>query len=371
MADEMVLSPDIEFIKGVRAAGGDTVKRCYQCATCGVVCPISPEDKPFPRKEMIMAQLGMKDALLASPDIWYCHNCNDCSKYCPRGARPGDVLGALRQMFIKEYSVPKFMGSIVTNPALTIVALAIPLIIFLVVLGITGHLHIPEGRIVYSHFFPILYVEAIFIPLVGLAGIAYIVSLRRYWNTLKRVNGTEYRMNFGDAFVETILEFLGHGKFTKCEANRDRRTAHLLVFYGFVALFIVTCWLTFYDYVMGKESPIPLSDPMKWLANMGALSLLLGILLVIANRTKAKGINTKSSGFDWTFAIIILLLAITGILTEVIRLAGIRTLAYPMYLVHLMFVFYTIVYFPYSKLAHMGYRALAITHYKMTGKDIK
>ncbi len=371
MAEEMVLSPDIEFIKKVRSAGGDTVKKCYQCATCAVVCPLSPEEKPFPRKEMIMAQLGMKDALMADPDIWYCHNCNDCSKYCPRGARPGDVLGALRQMFIKEYSIPKFMGSIVTNPAMTIVALALPLVFLLVVLGLTGNLHIPEGRIVYSHFFPIPLIEAVFIPLVGLAGIAYIVSLRKFWGTLTRVNGTNYQKGFGDAFVEAVLEFLGHKKFTKCDPNADRRVAHLLVFYGFVGLFIVTCWLTFYDYVLGKESPIALGDPMKWLANVSALSLLVGVLFVIFNRLKNKGVNSKSSGFDWTFAIIVLLLAVTGILTEVLRLADARTLAYPMYLVHLTFVSYIIVYFPYSKLAHMGYRLLAITHYKMTGKDVE
>ncbi len=371
MAEETVLSPDIEFIRELRQAGGETLKKCYQCATCSVVCPMSPEDKPFPRKEMIMGQLGLKDEIMADPDIWYCHNCNDCSKYCPRGARPGDVLGAMRQRFIKEYAIPRFMGSIVTNTKMTLFALAIPLVIFLVVLGLTGHLHIPEGKIVYSHFFPILYIEAIFITLVGLTGLSYLISLNKYWKTLKRVNGTDYKMGFGDAFVETILEFLSHKKFTKCEANADRRNGHLLVFYGFVGLFIVTCWLTFYDYVMGIESPIALSDPMKWLANLSALSLLVGIMIIIANRLKDKGINTKSSSFDWTFVTIILLLTITGILTELLRVAGVKILAYPMYILHLMFVFYTIVYFPYSKLAHMGYRALAITHYKMTGKDIK
>jgi len=371
MAEETVLSPDLEFIKTVRAAGGETVKKCYQCATCAVVCPMSPEDKPFPRKEMIMAQLGMKDALMANPDIWYCHNCNDCSKYCPRGARPGDVLGALRQLFIKEYSIPKFMGNIVTNPSMILVALAIPFLFLLGILAITGHLHIPEGRIVYSHFFPIPMIEAIFIPLVGIAGIAYILSLKKYWTTLVRVNGSSYQKNFVSALVEAIVEFLGHKKFQKCEANSDRRVAHLLVFYGFVGLFIVTCWLTVYDYVFDKPSPIPLSDPMKWLANVSALSLLIGILYVIFNRFKAKGINTKSSAFDWTFATVVLLLAITGILTETLRLANARTIAYPMYLIHLTFVFYTIVFFPYSKLAHMGYRLLAITHYKMTGKDVQ
>ncbi len=367
MPEERVLSPDINFIRDLKKVGGDTVKKCYQCATCAVVCPMSPDERPFPRKEMIMAQLGLKDNLLADPDIWYCHNCNDCSKYCPRGARPGDVLSALRAKFINENAIPSFMARIVRNP---ILALAIPFVILFLVLAAEGHLHIPEGKIVYSHFFSIHAIENLFGALVVLAGITYIVSLVRFWGKLKSLNGSEYKMKFGDAFVETIVEFLKHTKFTKCETNADRKNGHMLVFYGFVGLFITTCWITFYYYVMKIHSPIPLSDPMKWWANLSALSLLVGILIIIGNRMKDKGINTKTSSFDWTFIIMILLLAITGLLTELIRLAGIRQLAYPMYFIHLMFVFYTIVYFPYSKLAHMGYRTLAITYYKMVGKDV-
>jgi len=94
-------------------------------------------------------------------------------------------------------------------------------------------------------------------------------------------------------------------------------------------------------------------------------------LILIMNRTKDKGVNTVSSSFDWTFLIMILLLALTGIATEVVRLAGLRAIAYPVYFVHLVFVFYIIVYFPYSKLAHMGYRTLAITYAKMAGRDVK
>ncbi|RMG66570.1 MAG: heterodisulfide reductase, partial [Nitrospirae bacterium] len=187
---------------------------------------------------------------------------------------------------------------------------------------------------------------------------------------LKSLNGSDYKMKFGDALVETVVEFLKHTKFSKCEANADRKNGHMLVFYGFVGLFITTCWITFYYYVMKKYSPISLADPMKWWANLSALSLLIGILIIIGNRMKDKGINTKTSSFDWTFIIMILLLAVTGLLTELTRLAGIRQLAYPIYFIHLMFVFYTIVYFPYSKLAHMGYRLLAITYYKMVGKDV-
>ncbi|RMG05122.1 MAG: heterodisulfide reductase [Nitrospirae bacterium] len=371
MPEERVLKPDINFIRDLRRGGGETLKKCYQCATCSVVCPISPEDKPFPRHQMVMAQWGLKDQLLSSPDIWTCHNCNDCSKYCPRGARPGDVLSAMRQKVIKENAFPKFMGSLVTDSRFTIFALIIPFLFFLVVLGLTGHLHIPEGRIVYSHFFPIPYIEGIFMAAVGLASIFYAVSLNRFWQNMTKATDKPYLKTFGPAFVETIKEFLFHKKFEKCEANADRKNGHMLIFYGFVGLAITTIWITIYYYAFHRHSPISLADPMKWFGNLSALALLIGTLIIISNRMKDKGINSKTSSFDWTFIILVFLLAVTGILTELIRLANIPSLAYPMYLVHLTFVFYTIVYFPYSKLAHMGYRTLAITFAKMRNWDVE
>ncbi len=48
----------------------------------------------------------MKDKLIADPDVFLCHHCGDCTTYCPRGAKPGEVLGAIRAYAYNFYGWP-------------------------------------------------------------------------------------------------------------------------------------------------------------------------------------------------------------------------------------------------------------------------
>ena len=129
----MVIQPDTAFLRDVMAAGGGDLKKCYQCATCSVVCELSPEESPFPRKQMIEAQWGLKAQLLGDPAVWLCHNCGDCTTQCPRGAHPSEVLGALRSVAIQNFAFPKFMGRLVASRK------ALPLLFLLPTLDLPGH----------------------------------------------------------------------------------------------------------------------------------------------------------------------------------------------------------------------------------------
>ena len=132
------IEPDLDFVRDVIGSGGDTLKKCFQCATCSVVCPLSPPEEPFPRKEMIQAQWGLKDKLVKDPDIWLCHNCNDCSTYCPRGAKPGDVMNALRKKAIEHYATPQAIAKRVGDPKSLPLLIAIPAILIAVLIGLTN-----------------------------------------------------------------------------------------------------------------------------------------------------------------------------------------------------------------------------------------
>lgn len=371
-----VISPDLGFVKAIIASGGETLKKCFQCATCSVVCNLAPDDKPFPRKEMIYAQWGLKDRLISNPDIWLCHQCSDCTTYCPRGAKPAEVLSAVRRESIKHYAFPSLMGKAVSDKKFLSLLFIIPAILLIIILSAMGNLKIPEGEIVFSKFFPILYIDIIFTSVLGFGVLAGVIGLRRFWNDMNKTarsnayQGGYTRGNLKNSIIATLKDVLTHNKFKKCIVNRDRYLAHLLVFYGFIALGVTTALAVFYIYVLKIPSPYPLTSPVKIIGTIGGLALFIGINLVVINRIK----NAKSLGigsyFDWLLIFILYVVTLSGILSKVIRLADISTLAYPIYFIHLVFVFSLFLYLPYSKLAHIFYRATAICYAKYSGREI-
>jgi len=388
---EQVISPDLGFVKDVIAGGGESLKKCYQCATCSVVCNLTPDDKPFPRKEMIYAQWGLKDKLFPNPDIWLCHQCSDCSAYCPRGAKPGEVLNAVRKLSIENYSVPRFLGKAVGSPGALVPLLAVPVVIFLIILSSLGHLNLANiprnelGEISYAKFLPSIYIDSVFVPIALFAVVSLAMAILRYWKDMERVAGPVRKGNIWNTVIATIWEILEHKRFEKCNVTKDRKIAHFLVFYSFIGLAITTAWAVLYLYGPGLmkligskpfswmlgESPYPLTDPVKWIANASALSLFIGIWLVISNRLRDQEKAGKGSYYDWLFIYIVLAIMATGILSEVVRLADIAVLAYIIYFAHLVVVFFLFAYAPFSKMAHMVYRATAMVFAKATERDVE
>ncbi|MHB1526665.1 MAG: (Fe-S)-binding protein [Candidatus Dormibacteria bacterium] len=94
--------PDLGFIDSLVELTGDSFTQCYQCGTCSVVCPFSFQGTGLPRKEMALAQWGLKDELLSSPNLWICTTCGNCARVCPRGVDIPGTIRAARELYVLE-----------------------------------------------------------------------------------------------------------------------------------------------------------------------------------------------------------------------------------------------------------------------------
>lgn len=364
-----IVEPDLNFIKDMKKAGGDSLKKCFQCATCSVVCKLTPDDSPFPRKEMIWAQWGQKDKLLSDPDVWLCHQCNDCTTNCPRGAKPGDVLAAIRNASFKAYAFPSFMGAMLSRPAYLPFVLGIPFVILLAIIGAFGNWAVPEGELKYSNFLSVPVIEVTYIGLTLLLLISLAVGVNRFWKNMVRQHGELGLMGTPvPNLLYALPEIFAHVRFKKCGENKDRYWGHLGIFYGFLGAAATTGIFTaVYYYGMGIHSPYPMSHPVKILGNISALAIIVGALIVTV--TRLSGGDKKSSYYDWSLIVLVFGLGITGWASQFVRLADLRDIAYQVYFIHLLFVFYLFAYLPYSKMAHLAYRAAGMAFARLAQRD--
>ena len=382
----LIVDPDLDFIRTLGEQGGETLKKCMQCGTCSATCAISPDQRPFPRKEMAWAAWGMKDRLLTDPDVWLCFQCNDCSMNCPRGARPGDVLAAIRRESVRHYAVPSFFGALVNQPKYFPFKLLLPTVI----LGLAGLLRDPIAnilgkepetgtRIVYSYstIFPHWLLNSVFLFFTALVLFASAAGVVRFWRALKSAGAWEGIVTpvkgVFPSFRATLKSILLHDKFAMCTANQWRHLSHMGVLFGFLALSVVTFWV-----ITSGINPLIRGDfiypfsfwsPWKLLANVGGLAILVGCILMIYDRLRDIEQIGAGTYFDWSFILTLLIVVVTGFFTELLHYFRMEPHRHIVYFVHLVFVFGLLMYLPYSKFAHLLYRATAMVYAEHIGRS--
>jgi quinone-modifying oxidoreductase, subunit QmoC len=377
-----ILLPDPEMVDRMLGYGAEALRRCYQCGTCSVVCPRTPLEDAFPRKEMVWAQWGLSDRLAANADAWLCYQCNDCITYCPVDARPGDVMAASRDLQIETYAFPRFMGRIPSDRRYLPVAVAIPAVLVALLLLTAAVLFndgpaIPDGPILFEHFIGHGWLDVFTLTLVGVVGVLAATGLRRFWAALQATvpTGTE-RQPLSGALRGTAGEVLSHEGFDDCTTSHVRRGSHMAMFYGFLGLVAATTGAALYTEIFpiigiawhDNELSLPLWDPVKIVGNVGGIALLIGLAQTLALRRRRPQVSGKSAYSDWFFSGMLVLTALSGFATEILRFAGVR-LAYPSYAVHLVFVFGLFIYFPFSKFAHAMYRPAALAFARQIGRS--
>ncbi len=400
MRDLVQIDNDVEFIRDLKKRGGETLKKCFQCATCSVVCDLSPQENAFPRKEMIWSSWGLKEQLISDPDIWLCHGCMECSRQCPRGARPADMMSALRDYVYKFYAVPRFMGKALSSPKYLPWLFLVPIVIISILIMITQNwdlsnlFPIKEGIFRYKEFIAHGPIEALFISGNVLIFAFTFWGYKKYWENLKCNLNRPRVLSFWKAAFKVMSEIVVHKKFKDCKTNSTRFWGHLFIFYGFAGAMVATGIVVInvigiFGRILPEDMNLPIamftgfdiynSEQLREFA--GLLTKLFGIfsgflivfggLMCILRRYETPPNEGRSSYSDLLFLWVLWGVATTGLLCVMFRLMHTAVLGYPTYFVHLVLVYFLLWYMPYSKFAHMVYRFLGLTFLKMYGRENK
>ncbi len=109
---------DKSFPKEVMAEpGGEQLVVCSSCGTCAAACVVRQQNPEYnPRRILRMAALGLREKVLSSEEIWQCSACDDCYPRCPKGIHISEVMGAIRQIAIREgYTRPGATAQVNVN----------------------------------------------------------------------------------------------------------------------------------------------------------------------------------------------------------------------------------------------------------------
>ncbi|MEW6338126.1 MAG: quinone-interacting membrane-bound oxidoreductase complex subunit QmoC [Acidobacteriota bacterium] len=372
MASTSTLLPSPAFKDELRQRGAEAAGRCYQCATCSAVCELAPAEAPFPRRLMLSAQWGLADRVAADPATWLCHQCNDCTVRCPRDARPGDAVQAMRSLAIERLAFPAFAGRLVGRARVTWPLLFLaPVLFWVALLGATGHLQVPADLAetwAYDRLVPHVFIYSVFFTVAAWVMLAAWVSARRLWTSFHGAG--DRKGSFLANLWPALVEIATHKRFGTCQAAHSRKLGHLALLWGFVGAAVTSGLLIVAMYIQHLEMPLALSHPYKILGNVSAAALIVGGAMLIGFRLGDDSTSGRSTAFDTFFLTLVAAVIATGMAVELARLANSPALALWVYIVHLGTVMALFLTFPYSKFAHMLYRTLAMVHARMTGLDV-
>lgn len=104
---ETVLIPDGNMRKRIERGANADSRLCWTCGSCEFECPVNiATGRLRPQKIVRMANLGMLDELLQTPEVWYCQSCRRCAQVCPNTVKPAELIAHIRRMAVEQNLLP-------------------------------------------------------------------------------------------------------------------------------------------------------------------------------------------------------------------------------------------------------------------------
>jgi heterodisulfide reductase subunit C len=87
--------------------GAKSLLKCIQCGVCSSGCTVTEYVDMQPHRVVASCLLGLRKEVLSSQAIWTCSLCHRCTERCPKNVDYSFILALLRNMAVKEGTIPK------------------------------------------------------------------------------------------------------------------------------------------------------------------------------------------------------------------------------------------------------------------------
>ena len=363
--------------------GATDISACYNCGVCSAICPLSVDGASFPRRMSRYAQLGLREKLLASPELWSCYGCSECTDSCPTKADPASFMAAARRYAVASYDRTHLAYMLATSRVFAGV-FVVALVSLLAAFMYSVHRPVDGSTLAFFQFIPSDFVHNMGVVAMAVMGVAALVGLfemvRRVLRGPKRGAAKATARSVAGAAVYAVgTESLAQTRFREdCDDAVETRPwysqrwfIHFATMWGFLGLL----GATMLDYgleLLGLKAtgtPVPIWYPVRLLGTLAGAALIYGTTVMITRRLrKSDRSSLHSTTSDWTFLSMLWIAGVTGFFLELgLYLPSAPSWGYPMFLVHVGVAMALVLLVPFGKFAHVFYRPVALFAIRLRG----
>lgn len=380
---------DIGLLADLQRFGAADITACFSCGTCTATCPLADNDATFPRRMIRYAEVGLRDELLASKELWTCYHCGLCTDSCPTKADPGEFMATARRYAVASYDPTGLARILYTRPVLGS-AIAMAVAAFFAAFMYTAHGPQDASELALFAFIPDQLIHWTGIAVMAVMTLAGVVGVTTMTRRVARRDGVTLRGMFGSRQARTAavsalwsalgIESLGQRRYRRdCHDDapaeplyRRRWLIHALTVWGFLGLLAATLldWGLALLGIKETGTAVPLWYPSRLIGTVAGLSLIYGVTMFAVNRVRhVNGAAATTKPSDWLLLILLWITGVSGFLIEVALYAPTAPVwGYWVFLFHVAVAMELMLLLPFTKFAHVVYRPVALFFYALASR---
>ena len=91
------------------------VEKCFKCATCALVCPVTLYVEGYSPKETFVYDVFSSSEPTANQNLWSCASCHKCYEVCPQDVNPPKVFENLKEVAFERGQAPLSVVALVKS----------------------------------------------------------------------------------------------------------------------------------------------------------------------------------------------------------------------------------------------------------------